>query len=98
VKVRFALDNPRQEVKNAQYLHIEHMASKPSKQPKLPAGRKRNPSPQVKSGTVLVERGITSDGYVVYGSPAQPKRASVEKIREAVLALKAKDVAKRSGR
>jgi hypothetical protein len=81
-----------------QYRDLEHMASKPSKQPKLAARRKRNPSSQVESGTVFVERGITSDGYVVYGSPAQPKRASVEKIREAVLALKANHVAKRSGR
>lgn len=36
-----------------------------------------------------VQRGTASGGFVVYGSPAKPKRASVDAIFRAVLALKA---------
>lgn len=38
---------------------------------------------------VTVRRGTASGGFVVYGSPAKPKRASVDQIFRAVLALKA---------
>lgn len=36
-----------------------------------------------------VQRGTASGGFVVYGSPAKPTRASVDEIFRAVLALKA---------
>jgi len=36
-----------------------------------------------------VQRGVSSDGYVVYGSPAKPTHASMDRILRAVLAVKA---------
>lgn len=42
-----------------------------------------------KEKAVTVQRGTASGGFVVYGSPAKPKHASVDEIFRAVRSLKA---------
>lgn len=69
-------------------LSLTNMAQKRSKARDHVTRAARSSQPQAEETVLVVQRSISSDGFVVYGSPIKPKHVSVEQIRAAVLALK----------